>query len=273
MMENAGILLCATLAFYCAAAVLYLWTLGAGSDRAGPATALAAAGLAAHTGVLIARGIEQGRAPLTNLHDSISFAAWATMAIYLAARRVRRSAVFGGALSLVVLAAVVFGSTISGSTSEALVPALRSRWSTIHVVTSLLGYAGFALAFISAVGYVAQEKLLKAKRIDVFRNRLPSLDMLDRFAYSMVAVGFPMFTLGIVTGSLWAQNAWGSYWSWDPKETWSLITWLVYAAYLHVRMLLGRRGKLANRLLVAGFACVLMTFFGINLFAESLHAY
>ena len=272
-MDNAAILLAATMSLYCAAAAVCLWSLRGETDRTRLALALAAAGLAAHAGMIIDRGIELGRVPLINLHDSVSFAAWATMAIYVGARRARRSAALGAAVSLVVLAAVAFGSAIPRDTNQALVPALRSRWSTIHVVTSLLGYAGFVLAFISAVGHIAQEKYLKAKRIDLVQKRLPSLDALDRFAYSMVALGFPMFTLGIVTGSLWAQSAWGSYWSWDPKETWSLITWLVYAAYLHVRILLGRRGKPANRLLVAGFACVLMTYLGVNLLAHGLHKY
>ena len=95
----------------------------------------------------------------------------------------------------------------------------------------------------------------------------------DRLAYKLVSIGFPMLTIGIITGSLWAQSAWSSYWNWDPKETWSLITWLVYAAYLHVRLISRRRGKWSNRLLVIGFLCVLMTFVGVNLLDFGLHRY
>ena len=121
--------------------------------------------------------------------------------------------------------------------------------------------------------YSIQERMLKEKRISVIRRRLPSLDAADRFAYKMVSLGFPMLTVGIITGSLWAQTAWSSYWNWDPKETWSLITWLIYAAYLHVRIISHRRGKWANRLLVIGFLCVLMTFIGVNLVDSGLHTY
>jgi len=272
-MDYGAILLGITLGLYSAAVVLYLWSLGSASDRTKLAVGFAVAGLATHAGVIVARGVEQQRAPFTNLYDSVTFAAWAMMAIYLVMQRRHRTVTLGAGVSLLALAAVAFGSTIPKGTSGALLPALRSEWSTIHVVTSLIGYASFALAFSSAVAHVLQERLLKAKRIDVLQKRLPSLDALDRFSYNMVALGFPMFTLGIVTGAMWAQSAWGSYWSWDPKETWSLITWLIYAAYLHVRMFLGWRGKLANRLLVAGFACMLITYLGVNFLAHGLHRY
>jgi cytochrome c-type biogenesis protein CcsB len=272
-MDYGAILLFITLGFYSAAVVLYLWSLRSASDRTRVAIAFAVAGLATHAGVIVASGVEQRRAPFTSLYDSVTFAAWAMMAIYLVMQRRHRMTALGAAVSLIALAAVAFGATVPKGPGGPLSPAFASRWSTIHVVTSLIGYASFALAFSSALVHVLQERLLKAKRIDVLQKRLPSLDALDRFSYSMVALGFPMFTLGIVTGSLWAQSAWGSYWSWDPKETWSLITWLVYAAYLHVRMFLGWRGKLANRLLVAGFTCVLITYLGVSFLGRGLHRY
>jgi len=232
-----------------------------------------AAGLAAHTGVMLARFADQQRAPFTNLHESLIFAAWSMMVIYLVIRPKHRTTTLGAGVSLIALIAVAFGSALPRGTNDALLPALRSEWSIVHVVTSLIGYASFALAFSSAIAYILQEKMLKTKRIDVLQKRLPSLDAMDHFSYSMVALGFPMFTLGIVTGALWAQSAWGSYWSWDPKETWSLITWLVYAAFLHVRIFRGWRGRLANRLLVAGFTCVLITCLGVNFLAHGLHRY
>jgi cytochrome c-type biogenesis protein CcsB len=154
-----------------------------------------------------------------------------------------------------------------------LLPALRSHWSSIHVTSSLIGYASFALAFGATIGYMLQERMLKSKRINCLQKHLPPLDVMDHLAYRMVAIGFPMLTLGIVTGALWAQSAWNSFWSWDPKETWSLITWLVYAAYLHVRVVAGWRGSLAKRLLIVGFICVLITFFGVNFLSHGLHRY
>jgi len=143
----------------------------------------------------------------------------------------------------------------------------------VHIVSSLAAYASFVLAFGAAMGYMLQERLLKAKRITGLQRHLPSLDSLDVLAYRMVALGFPLLTLGIITGAIWAQTAQGAYWSWDPKETWSLVTWLVYAAYLHVRIVQGWRGKWSNRLLVIGFAAVLITYFGVTYFMTGYHSH
>jgi cytochrome c-type biogenesis protein CcsB len=169
--------------------------------------------------------------------------------------------------------AIVCGSALPKGVNATLMTMIQNRWSGIHITSSLLSYASFALAFGAALGYGLQERLLKTKRLSGLRARLPSLDTVDRFAYKCVAIGFPMLTLGVVTGAMWARTAWGAYWSWDPKETWSLITWLVYAAYLHIRIVQGWRGKWANRLLIAGFVCILMTYLGVNFLPQGLHKY
>lgn len=258
---------------YTAAAVLFIWGAGSSSEKTRAARGFAAAGLVAHAALITAAGVELGHAPFTNLRESLLFVGWAVVALFLASRDTRRAAVLGAAAALICLAAITFASLAPRSTSQLLIPALRSRWSTIHVVTSLGGYAGFALAFVAGALHCVHSSLLRNKQVGRWQRALPSLDTLDRFAYRMVGLGFPLFTVGIVTGSMWAQSAWGSYWSWDPKETWSLVTWLVYAAYLHVRVFLGRRGKLANRLLVMGFVCTLITFIGVSLFAGGLHSH
>jgi cytochrome c-type biogenesis protein CcsB len=134
-----------------------------------------------------------------------------------------------------------------------------------------MGYAGFVLAFGAAICYVVQERMLKAKRITIIQKRLPSLQIADHLAYTMVSFGFPMLTLGIVTGALWAQSFGDSYWNWNPKQTWSLITWLIYAAYLYVRIVSQWRGKWTNRLLIGGFICVIVTFFGVNFLCKGIH--
>ena len=146
-------------------------------------------------------------------------------------------------------------------------------WSVIHIVSCLAAFAGFAAAFVAYVGYKMQEHMLKTKQINVLQQFLPSLDRADRLAYRMVAFGFLMLALGIVTGTVWSRTVMGTFWRWDPIETWSLITWLVYAAYLHIRVVSGWRGKWANWLLVAGFTCALVMVFGVNCLMHSWHKF
>ena len=265
------VLLGITLGGYGAAAEMYILSLASKRDFSRTATILASVGLAAQGIGIIFRWIQIGRPPLANLFESLTFLAWALVAIYLLVERRRRSAALGWFVTLVAL--IVTAWTITVPKDVAIHPALHSRWLAIHVISSLLAYASFILAFAATLGYIIQERLLKSKRINALQQQLPSLDAVDHLAYKMVALGFPMLTLGVVTGAMWAQTAWGSYWSWDPKETWSLVTWLVYAAYLHMRIVRGWRGKWANRLLLIGFAAVLVTFFGVNLIPHGLHRY
>ena len=273
-MEHSATLFLTTFVLYCAAAVLYMWSMvGEPARISRAATYAAALGLAAHTAGIALRGIELHRAPFSNLFESLTFGAWALMAIYLVMGRKYRMSALGTFVSLIALITIIFGSIIPKGVSGSLVPALQSNWSVIHVTTSLISYASFTVAFAAALGYVLQEHMLKRKKINGLRRRLPSLDVMDHLAYKMVALGFPMLTLGVITGALWAQSAWGTYWNWDPKETWSLITWLVYAAYLHVRIVQGWQGKWANRLLIAGFACILITYLGVNFLSPGLHKY
>jgi ABC-type transport system involved in cytochrome c biogenesis permease subunit len=138
---------------------------------------------------------------------------------------------------------------------------LGNQWSLVHFVSCLIAFAGFAAAFVASAGYVLQERLLKTKRVNAAQRYLPALGSADRVAYRMAAFGFLMLTLGMVAGAVRSQITSGGFWRWEPMETWSLITWLVYAAYLHVRVISGWRGKWTNRLLAAGFACVILTLF------------
>ena len=263
-----------TLIAYLAASMLYTWALvdrRASMMRA--ATAFALLGLGTQGIGIVMRGVAVGRVPLTNLYESLTFMAWALMAIYLFVERRHRIAALGAFVSLVALVTTACTMLLPREISPSLAPALQSRWSTIHVISILAAYASFIIAFAATLGYLVQERLLKSKRISALQQQLPSLDAVDHLAYKMVALGFPMLTLGVVTGALWAQTAWGTYWNWDPKETWSLVTWLVYAAYLHMRIVRGWRGKWANRLLLIGFAAVLVTFLGVNFIPYGLHRY
>jgi cytochrome c-type biogenesis protein CcsB len=142
-----------------------------------------------------------------------------------------------------------------------------------------LGYAAFAVAFGVSLLYLWKVKELKVKERargvseDSLFRRLPSAEVLDEFSYRIIGVGFPLLTLGIVTGAAWANSAWGSYWSWDPKETWSLIVWLIYAAYLHARIARGWRGRRSAWLSVVGFCATLFCYLGVNLLLSGLHSY
>ncbi len=147
-----------------------------------------------------------------------------------------------------------------------LIPALQSNWLVAHVITCFLGYAGFAVSFVAAV------LLLLSKTGGQLGKSLPRRETLDEIVYRSILMGYPLLTLGIITGAAWADYAWGSYWSWDPKETWSLVTWLVYSAFLHARLARGWSGDRTAILSVAGFAAVLFTYFGVN-YLPGLHSY
>jgi cytochrome c-type biogenesis protein CcsB len=136
-----------------------------------------------------------------------------------------------------------------------------------------MGNAVFALAFCCGIMYLVQESQLKAKKVGAITKRLPSLQVLDDMNYQALKFGFPLLTLGIITGAVWAEYAWGRYWGWDPKETWSLITWFLYAALLHQRLTVGWRGRKAAIMAIAGFGAALFTFLGVNLLLPGLHSY
>ncbi len=268
-----------TLVVYAVSVVLHVGSVTSKAGRVKrAATVVGIGGLGLLTLAIVAHGIEQHRLPFGTMVESLTFVAWVLTAIYLTAQRRSENTALSVFASMLALIALGFYVSLSLSpelnAGDALLgQMLGNRWAAIHIISSLAAYASFALAFGAALGYMLQEKMLKAKRITVLQRHLPSLDSLDGLAYKMVAFGFPMLTLGIITGALWAQTAWGKYWEWDPKETASLITWLVYAAYLHVRMVQGWRGKWSNRLLAIGFLCVLITYIGVTFFLPGLHSH
>jgi len=151
-----------------------------------------------------------------------------------------------------------------------LIPALKSNWLIAHVITCFLGYAGFAVAFGFSIMYFVKPK--NSDSTSIFA-KLPSLDLIDEMTYQMVVFGFLFLTIGIITGAVWANSAWGTYWSWDPKETWSLITWIVYAVFMHLRMMRGWQGKNLAWVSIIGFMAVMFTYFGVNFLLSGLHSY
>jgi len=154
-----------------------------------------------------------------------------------------------------------------------LIPALQSNWLTYHVITCFLGYSAFATSFVTSIVYLCKAKKAEPRPAPAAQELLPSLAAADEIIYKTIAIGFLMLTVGIITGSVWANYAWGSYWSWDPKETWSLITWFIYAAFLHARLTRGWRGRRAAIISIVGFCSVLFTFLGVNYLLAGLHSY
>jgi cytochrome c-type biogenesis protein CcsB len=258
--------------FYLLMMVLGIQALG----RAATITALI--GLAGHTLGLILRWIESyqlgiGHAPFSNLYESLIFFSWTIVLLYLLIEwRIRNRTIgtFVTPLAFLALAYASFSDNVN-SGIQPLIPALQSNWLTAHVITCFFGYAAFALSFGLSLMYIIKNSDI-SKRDIIFFNLIPEAGILEELTYQIVVIGFLMLTLGIITGSVWAHSAWGSYWSWDPKETWSLITWLVYATLLHGRMIRGWRGKRLALLSIIGFICVLFTYFGVNYLA-GLHSY
>jgi cytochrome c-type biogenesis protein CcsB len=229
-------------------------------------------GFASHTLALIVRYAEAGYTPVTNLHESLSFFAWMVIGILLIVNFKYKIKVLGAFLTPIAVVLMLFAYALPKEILP-LAPVLRSFWHPFHIVFAFLGNAIFALAFCCGVMYLVQERQLKAKKIGAITQRLPSLKVLDDLNYQSLTYGFPLLTLGIITGAIWAEYAWGRYWNWDPKETWSLITWLLYAALLHQRLTVGWRGRKAAIMAIIGFLAVLFTFLGVNLLLPGLHAY
>jgi cytochrome c-type biogenesis protein CcsB len=259
--------------------LLYLLMMVMGKEILGRlATFVTWAGLAGHSFAIILRWVESydlgiGHAPLSNLYESLIFFAWTIVFLYCLVEWRTKNRSIGTFATPLAFLAMAYASYSPGINSriQPLVPALKSNWLIAHVITCFFGYAAFGLAFGLSLMYFLK-KLDKPEKKNIFLRIIPGTSVLDDLSYQMVVIGFLLLTLGIITGSVWAHSAWGSYWSWDPKETWSLITWLVYAALLHSRMVRGWRGNKLAALSIVGFSCVLFTYFGVNYLA-GLHSY
>jgi cytochrome c-type biogenesis protein CcsB len=229
-------------------------------------------GIVIHSLGLVFRWLETHRTgygyiPLSNMYESLIFFSWTIVFIYLILEFKYNQKVIAVFVTPLAFLAIALTSIIPGIDSKItpLVPALQSNWLTIHVTTCFFGYAAFSVSFGISLLYLIKEKKNA--------NWLPSASLLDEINYKSIVIGFPMLTLGIVTGAAWANYAWGSYWSWDPKETWSLITWFIYAAFLHARFSRDWRGRKTAILSIVGFLAVLFTYFGVNYLISGLHSY
>nr|YP_010336255.1 cytochrome c biogenesis protein [Chroodactylon ornatum]UNJ14661.1 cytochrome c biogenesis protein [Chroodactylon ornatum] len=240
------------------------------------------------------RWIETRHFPLSNLYESLLFLTWCTTFITLMLENKSQSNVIGSIIS--PLATLIMGfATLALPTNmqkaTALVPALKSNWLVMHVSVMIVSYAVLMVGTLLGILYlVLNQKKLFPSTLDApipsstsrellpisasyTEQRLQLLASIDNLSYRTIALGFPLLTLGIISGAVWANEAWGSYWSWDPKESWALITWLIFAAYLHVRIQRGWEGKPAAILASAGFVVVWICYLGVNFLGQGLHSY
>ena len=223
--------------------------------------------------------IGYGHIPLANFYEALVSLSWTTVIIYFFIEYRYKTRTLGVLVFPVIGICMAYASFASGVQTEItpLIPALQSNWLTYHVLTCFLGYSAFAVSFGASIAYLVKFKKKGVgpggKALKDKKEFLPPLEALDDIIYKTIAIGFLLLGVGIITGAVWANYAWGSYWTWDPKETWSLITWFVYAAFLHARLTRGWRGKKAAMLSIIGFISVLFTFLGVNYLLSGLHSY
>ena len=274
-----GVLFSVAAAGYFVGALFYAFASVFRRPRLGTwGTVFLAGSLALQSVGLTLRGLTAGALPVTNTPETLVFYGWVFALGYLVVERLDRAdreslrpvGAFAGLLACGALA--LASSPLTGGllAPQPLVPALRSHWLALHVSLTLVGEGFFAVAFVSSVLYLARGRSAKRRGGDA----TGSLDRLDRIAYRAIALGFPFFTLGgLFFGAVWAKHAWGRYWGWDPKETFSLVTWLAYVLYLHLRVRRGWRARRAAWVAVIGFLLALFTFAGVNYLVRGLHSY
>ena len=272
------------------------WSVSA-AQRTGVVQLLVAVANLLLTAQLVLRWWESGHFPISNLYESLCFLAWACTLTQLLVERTWPSPIVAAAATPMGLGCIAFASFALPDqlqTSAPLVPALRSSWLVMHVSVIMVSYAallvgsllslavlftdrGEALELrsssIGSGGYRKAVATTEGGLIQLQSVQFSTNEQLDSLSYRTITVGFLMLTVGIVSGAVWANEAWGSYWSWDPKETWALICWLVYAAYLHTRLSRGWQGRRPALVAVAGLVVIAVCYIGVNLLGIGLHSY
>src|SRR6266542_5160847 len=270
----------ATGALYAASVALYAaaWR-STKAIVARAATAFMAAALLLNLAVMLLRWHEAGRAPLKSLFESLVFFALCLAVVYLFFERIYRTRVFGVPAMLLSFGCLVYALAKWDAEIVKLPPALQSPWFVPHVMVYFVGYAAVTIAFVLAAIQLlaprlkAVQRLLTMKAGTIMTGK--PLDV-ESMSYELVRFGFALLTIGLLVGSVWAKSAWGDFWVWDPKENWSLVTWLIYGGYLHLRRVRGWRGEKGAWLLIVGFAVVMFTYLGMHLLPtaeESAHVY
>jgi cytochrome c-type biogenesis protein CcsB len=229
-----------------------------------------------HAAGVVCRGLAVQRVPWANMYEFSCAAALAMALAYVVllatGRKVRW---LGLPVTFIVLLTLGLAYTVLYTDAEELVPALHSYWLYIHVTAAVLSTGAFGVATVATILYLLKAATEEGKlpRLSGVLERVPSSGMLDRTAYRVIAFIFPLWTFAVIAGAIWAEKAWGRYWGWDPKETWSFIVWVIYAAYLHARATHGWKGRAAAWIALAAFLCVMFNYFGVNTLLTGHHSY
>jgi cytochrome c-type biogenesis protein CcsB len=275
---NSSFLLSITTFIYGLAAFLYIAYWVFRKELPGRlATWTAMIGVVGNIAGIILRWVESyklgiAHAPLSNLYESLVFFSMTIIIVYLVIERKYKNRIIGAFTTPIAFLAMAYASMSPNISDriQPLLPALKSNWLIAHVMTCFVGYAAFAIAFGISCMYLFKQKDPEDK--SRLLAHFPNTRILEELNHQMIVFGFLFLTTGIITGSVWANSAWGRYWGWDPKETWSLITWFIYATLLHARMMRGWGGKRIAYLSIIGFVAVLFTYFGVN-YLPGLHSY
>ena len=255
---------------YFAAMILYFAFIAVKRDGlAKAALILQAAGFILHTEALVCRGIGAGRLPMTNQYEFATAFAWGLCLVSLIFV-VRFKFPVLGAFAAPVIFLIIGYAAMQSREVKALMPALRSNWLGFHVSTAIIAYGAFGVSFVLSVIFLMRDRMKAQGFLD---QHIPNKEKLDLISYRSVSLGLLFLTFTILTGAIWAERAWGSYWSWDPKETWSLVTWIIYAMYLHLRIRRGWNGRAAAIFAAVGFVCVMFTYIGVNVLLPGVHSY
>jgi cytochrome c-type biogenesis protein CcsB len=222
-----------------------------------------------HTLALIARTVGAGRVPLTNQYEFATSFAWGIALCFIFFEKKYDFRAMGTFVTPLIFIIIGYAA-MQNKGVRPLMPALQSNWLTIHVATAVISYGAFGVACGVSGMYLLREKFSKD---EFFIKHIPSLERLDIISYRTISLGYLFLTIVMVTGAIWAERAWGRYWAWDPKETWSFITWVIYSIYLHARIVKGWKGRRAALFSVIGFICVLFTYIGVNTLLPSIHSY
>ena len=252
-----------TMALYFAATVSFLtYLLRPAEALANLSLGMTATGFASHT-IALGAGMMGGTdSSAPGFYEALSFFSWVLILVFLAVEFRHHLHVLGSFIVPLALVSLVSAAALP-ETAPTLTPVFRTLW--VHVTLSMLGTVGFAIAFVAGVMYLIQDGLLKSKRFNVLYSKLPALDFLDHLNQQSIVTGFPLLTLGIITGALYAELSLGSYLSWNPEQIWALVTWMFYFVVLTGRLTVGWRAKRAAYLTIIGFAGVILTFIGVVL--------
>ncbi|MCP4370504.1 MAG: c-type cytochrome biogenesis protein CcsB [Deltaproteobacteria bacterium] len=228
------------------------------------------AGFLLHTAIIAFGFISTGHFPAHNLQETLMVAGWAIAGVFLIIQYKFNLKILGVFASPLIVLIVIAASLLPGEPVQTT-NIFKNFWLISHIIIIFIGEASFALACVVGILYLMQERAIKIKIHGFFFRRLPSLELLDTTGYACIVFGFTMLTIGLITGLVYAKSVWGRFWSWDPKEVWSAITWLLYAALLHERLVMGWRGRKAAIMAIVGFAFLLFTFFGVNFLLKGHH--